>query len=109
MTVELMRAFKIQGLTHPESNVYEHGRHTSEAAQITHLLHGSTSHGHQGQEPHSGVQPSTRTEAGTDVPPSRLPAGWRERVDANGRTYYENDETRTTQWERPAMYPAADL
>ena len=31
----------------------------------------------------------------------RLPEGWEERQDANGRTYFVNHFTRTTQWERP--------
>lgn len=30
-----------------------------------------------------------------------LPESWEERQDANGRTYYVNHVTRTTQWERP--------
>ena len=30
-----------------------------------------------------------------------LPNGWEERQDTNGRTYYVNHNTRTTQWERP--------
>ena len=30
-----------------------------------------------------------------------LPAGWEERQDANGRTYYVNHIARTTQWQRP--------
>ncbi|GAB6028581.1 E3 ubiquitin-protein ligase nedd4 [Chamberlinius hualienensis] len=33
--------------------------------------------------------------------PSPLPAGWEEKQDANGRTYYVNHIARTTQWERP--------
>lgn len=37
------------------------------------------------------------------VTPARLPAGWEERVDANGRTYYVNHARRTTQWERPTI------
>ncbi|XP_036670492.3 E3 ubiquitin-protein ligase Nedd-4 isoform X11 [Drosophila suzukii] len=32
-----------------------------------------------------------------------LPAGWEERQDANGRTYYVNHTARTTQWERPTI------
>ena len=32
---------------------------------------------------------------------SLLPEGWEERQDANGRTYYVNHNTRTTQWEKP--------
>ena len=31
-----------------------------------------------------------------------LPAGWEERQDANGRTYYVNHIARTTQWGHPA-------
>lgn len=32
-----------------------------------------------------------------------LPAGWEERQDANGRTYYVNHNARTTHWERPTF------
>ena len=32
-----------------------------------------------------------------------LPAGWRAAVDANGRTFYQNDLTNATQWERPGL------
>jgi E3 ubiquitin-protein ligase NEDD4 len=32
---------------------------------------------------------------------SLLPAGWEERQDANGRTYFVNHVARTTQWDRP--------
>jgi len=32
-----------------------------------------------------------------------LPAGWEERQDANGRTYYVNHNARATQWERPII------
>ncbi|XP_028399184.1 E3 ubiquitin-protein ligase NEDD4-like [Dendronephthya gigantea] len=32
-----------------------------------------------------------------------LPAGWGERQDANGRTYYINHRTRTTSWTRPTV------
>ncbi|CAG7723308.1 unnamed protein product [Allacma fusca] len=34
-----------------------------------------------------------------ELPP--LPPGWEERQDANGRTYYCNHNSKTTQWERP--------
>ena len=30
-----------------------------------------------------------------------LPSGWEERQDSNGRTYYVNHNSRTSQWERP--------
>jgi hypothetical protein len=32
-----------------------------------------------------------------------LPPGWQRAVDERGRTYYQNDITRETQWERPEM------
>nr|XP_034986829.1 E3 ubiquitin-protein ligase NEDD4 isoform X2 [Zootoca vivipara] len=32
---------------------------------------------------------------------SSLPAGWEERQDVNGRTYFVNHESRRTQWKRP--------
>ncbi len=32
-----------------------------------------------------------------------LPPGWEERRDANGRIFYVNHNTRTTQWERPTV------
>ncbi|CAB4060467.1 E3 ubiquitin-protein ligase NEDD4,E3 ubiquitin-protein ligase Nedd-4,E3 ubiquitin-protein ligase NEDD4-like [Lepeophtheirus salmonis] len=35
------------------------------------------------------------------VGPSALPAGWEERQDANGRTYFVNHVARTTQWHHP--------
>ena len=34
--------------------------------------------------------------------PAALPAGWRQAVAPDGRTYYENDMTKVTQWEHPA-------
>ena len=43
------------------------------------------------------------TEAGDNSSVSAaLPAGWEERQDANGRTYYVNHIARTTQWQHPA-------
>ena len=32
-----------------------------------------------------------------------LPEGWEECEDTNGRTYFMNHNTRTTQWERPNL------
>ncbi|XP_030572453.1 E3 ubiquitin-protein ligase Nedd-4 isoform X4 [Drosophila novamexicana] len=45
------------------------------------------------------AQPHPFPSGGTDA----LPAGWEERQDANGRTYYVNHAARTTQWERPTI------
>ncbi|XP_014243563.1 E3 ubiquitin-protein ligase Nedd-4 isoform X2 [Cimex lectularius] len=38
---------------------------------------------------------------GAQVCDNTLPAGWEERQDANGRTYYVNHVARSTQWDRP--------
>ena len=32
-----------------------------------------------------------------------LPTGWRECSDEQGRTYYQDETTRTTQWEHPGV------
>lgn len=36
-----------------------------------------------------------------DPPPTYLPPQWAERVAPDGRSYYVNHQTRTTQWHRP--------
>ena len=40
--------------------------------------------------------------------PAALPAGWRQAVAPDGRTYYENDITKVTQWDHPAAAAAED-
>ncbi|KRK02002.1 E3 ubiquitin-protein ligase Nedd-4 isoform X12 [Drosophila yakuba] len=47
----------------------------------------------------TSAQPHPFPTGGHDA----LPAGWEERQDANGRTYYVNHTARTTQWERPTV------
>ena len=42
---------------------------------------------------------SPTTSGGTSG--GTLPAGWEERQDANGRTYFVNHVARTTQWQHP--------
>ncbi|CAG9564325.1 unnamed protein product [Danaus chrysippus] len=42
-------------------------------------------------------------DAPSNVSGEPLPAGWEERQDANGRTYYVNHVARSTQWERPTL------
>ncbi len=37
------------------------------------------------------------------TPVLTLPPNWEERQDANGRTFYVNHESRSTQWEHPAV------
>lgn len=46
-------------------------------------------------------QPSTST--GTDMSDF---SGWKELRDPQGRTYYQNDHTQQTQWERPTAAAA---
>lgn len=36
--------------------------------------------------------------------PSTLPDGWEERKSENGRLYYVNHKTKTTQWVKPTKY-----
>jgi len=36
--------------------------------------------------------------------PSLLPDGWEERKTENGRLYYVNHKTKTTQWVKPTKY-----
>eukprot|EP00099_Drosophila_melanogaster_P027733 NP_730282.1 Nedd4, isoform K [Drosophila melanogaster] len=47
----------------------------------------------------TSAQPHPFPTGGHDA----LPAGWEERQDANGRTYYVNHTARTTQWDRPTV------
>ena len=44
-----------------------------------------------------------RDSAGNTNHSVALPAGWEERQDANGRTYYVNHIARTTQWQHPGI------
>ena len=41
-----------------------------------------------------------------DHEPAALPMGWRQAVAPDGRTYYENDMTKVTQWEHPGAAAA---
>lgn len=53
-----------------------------------------------------GSGAGAEAEAAREAPsgPSvALPAGWEERQDANGRTYYVNHIARTTQWQHPGL------
>jgi len=43
---------------------------------------------------------STRTATSSSTS-SPLPEGWELRTASNGRPYYVNHQSRTTQWERP--------
>jgi len=60
-----------------------------------------------GSSASSGTGGANALELGTEAEESGdgqnvpLPAGWEERQDANGRTYYVNHIARTTQWQRP--------
>ena len=49
------------------------------------------------------VSEAGRDSAGNTNHSLALPAGWEERQDANGRTYYVNHIARTTQWQHPGI------
>ncbi|VDP05147.1 unnamed protein product [Soboliphyme baturini] len=51
----------------------------------------------------AGCQTSMVAESPSAEQQPSLPSGWEERVDANGRTFYVNHVTRSTQWERPTL------
>lgn len=55
-----------------------------------------------------GASGPTNTENSQSVPSENpnvepLPPGWEERKDQQGRTYYVNHNSRTTQWARPSQ------
>ena len=52
------------------------------------------------------MQLSSPTNASHE--PATLPAGWRQAVAPDGRTYYEKDITKVTQWDHPAAAAAED-
>jgi len=56
------------------------------------------------EEEGAGGGEETESDVGDNNTSSNqvLPAGWEERQDANGRTYYVNHIARTTQWGHPA-------
>jgi len=41
----------------------------------------------------------------TPPPYPELPPGWEQRVDGEGRPYFQNAISKQTQWERPSLYP----
>jgi len=51
-----------------------------------------------GTTPNSDAVPETTVANGIEP----LPPGWAEHIDDNGRMFYVNHSSRTTQWERPA-------
>jgi len=60
--------------------------------------------GDAAEEEGAGGGEETESDVGDNNTSSNqvLPAGWEERQDANGRTYYVNHIARTTQWGHPA-------
>lgn len=47
---------------------------------------------------------SQDSTASTPLQPPPLPDGWEERRTENGRLYYVNHRTKTTQWVKPTKY-----
>ncbi|KAH3837035.1 E3 ubiquitin-protein ligase NEDD4-like isoform X2 [Dreissena polymorpha] len=62
----------------------------------------------EGQGSTDMLQSMAQALSSTVTESSRLPAGWEERIDANGRVYYCHHETRQTQWDRPTESSASE-
>ncbi len=52
---------------------------------------------------HHGREASTNGGGGGGDSGDELPDGWEECQDTNGRTYFINHNSRSTQWERPQL------
>ncbi|CAG0913383.1 unnamed protein product [Notodromas monacha] len=96
----------------PENSAMTEGNNTNPEVpesgwEIVSGDHGFTNAGDQPGVVEQPVQPTyvQQPTAGEETVPSQsiLPAGWEERQDASGRTYYVNHLARTTQWERPTI------
>lgn len=64
----------------------------------------SASAGASGAEAGGGEAADGDDEPDSAPQEEPLPPGWEERVDSQGRTFYVNHNTRTTQWERPSRF-----
>ena len=49
------------------------------------------------------LQGTEYTQPDLSDPLGQLPEGWEKRSDKNGRVYFVNHSTRTTQWEDPRV------
>ena len=61
----------------------------------------SAAAGASGEDAGGAASGQDETDAAPQEEP--LPPGWEERVDSQGRTFYVNHNSRTTQWERPSL------
>jgi len=115
MSVELLRKFQIKGLSHPDHNIYEHGRHVPESDAIRNLFLGRSSSIRAGAGSGGATSGQGGGVAGWSAPPpptgppradearaGALPPGWEATLDPQtGRTYYRNHNTQETQWDHP--------
>jgi len=60
-----------------------------------------------GEESFREALSNLTTDSTPSSSPGTLPDGWTERVDQNGRTYYINHNTHSSQWERPVIGPVS--
>ncbi|XP_023223160.1 E3 ubiquitin-protein ligase Nedd-4-like isoform X2 [Centruroides sculpturatus] len=91
--LQIYHAFLANGNDN-ESNEEEQTQQETEAGwEIVEVMDESNVHEETPSEPIMALVQSSNQAS--------LPAGWEERQDANGRTYYVNHIARTTQWERP--------
>lgn len=76
----------------------------SNEGQLYYVDHNTrTTSWHLPSEPFGGPSPHEINDAGTStsVLNRPLPAGWERRLDQQGRTYYVDDNTRSTTWNDP--------
>eukprot|EP00088_Acartia_fossae_P069938 TRINITY_DN9237_c0_g1_i1.p1 TRINITY_DN9237_c0_g1~~TRINITY_DN9237_c0_g1_i1.p1 ORF type:complete len:874 (-),score=165.88 TRINITY_DN9237_c0_g1_i1:8-2629(-) len=93
-----------EGGTHSDSEVVEDSEPGWEMLETTGAGGSGTSQATGAEGAETGVDASATIADNEDSAENQtqpLPAGWEERQDANGRTYYVNHIERTTQWQRP--------
>lgn len=73
-----------------------------EMVDVQNALENAAAGASEGDTGAGGAASQDETDSGPQEEP--LPPGWEERVDSQGRTFYVNHNTRTTQWERPSRF-----
>lgn len=76
-------------------------RPQSSTVNLTQLMTRSPQHGAVSSAEAPGVSNPTATRVVHDDTGDRLPEGWEHRIDALGRNYYVDHNTRRTTWNRP--------
>ncbi|XP_035996171.1 E3 ubiquitin-protein ligase NEDD4-like isoform X11 [Fundulus heteroclitus] len=80
----------------------------SDQAQAPPLTQGPQTRRTRAQTVSGGEEPMSPSAASYALTTPGLPAGWEERKDGKGRTYYVNHNNRTTTWTRPIVQLTED-